>query len=132
MLTELKNRGIAVHLSKNSYDLAATVRAYVQHLRGTASGRGGEEHVLTLTGERARLSRAQAEAVEMKNAVARAELVPAADVERAWGDVLRQVRARILAVPSRLRQSLTLAPADVELIDRELRAALMELGHADD
>jgi len=55
--------------------------------------------------------------------------VPAADVEREWGDVLRQVRARILAVPSRLRQSLTLAPADVELIDRELCEALTELGN---
>lgn len=132
MLTQLKKRGIAVHLGHDAYDLEETVRNYVTHLRGIASGRGGEAETLTLTGERARLARAQAEAVEMKNAVQRGDLVAAADVERAWGDVLRQVRARILAVPSRVRASLSLAPADVALIDRELRAALTELGHADD
>ena len=47
------------------------------------------------------------------------------------GDVLRQVRARILAVPSRLRQSLTLSAVEVDAIDRELREALVELGNGD-
>ncbi|EEW24010.1 hypothetical protein [Rhodobacter ferrooxidans] len=130
-LTDLKKRGIAVHLGHDAYDLEATVRAYVMHLRGIAAGWGSEEQALNLTGERARLSRAQAEAQEMKNAALRAELVPAAEVERAWADTLRQVRARILAVPSRLRQGLHLAPGDVEQIDRELRDALTELANGD-
>ncbi len=132
MLTELKRRGIASSHGRDAWDLDATVTAYVRHLRGTASGRGGEEHVANLTAERARLAKEQADAQALKNAALRGELVPAADVERAWGDVLRQVRARILAVPSRLRQSLTLAPADADLIDRELREALTELGNDND
>lgn len=132
MLTELKKRGIAVHLGLDAYDLAATVGAYVRHLRGTASGRGGEEHVATLTTERARLAKEQADAQALKNAALRGELVSAAEVERTWSDLLRQVRSRILAVPSRLRQSLNLPTAEAELIDRELRTALSELGHADD
>lgn len=131
-LTQLKQRGIAVHLGRNAYDLGATVRQYCAHLRGVASGRGGEEHTASLTAERARLAKEQADAQALKNAALRRELVAAADVERAWGDVLRQVRARILAVPSRVRQSLSLAPGDVELIDRELRAALSELGRGED
>lgn len=66
MLTELKHRGIAVQLGRDSYDLVATVRAYVTHLRGTASGRGGEEQVAALTTERARLAREQADAQALK------------------------------------------------------------------
>jgi phage terminase Nu1 subunit (DNA packaging protein) len=128
MLSELKRRGIARHLGHDAWDLQITVTAYVQHLRGVASGRGTEEATLTLTGERARLARAQAEAVEMKNAQARGELVAAEDVTRAWSDILRTVRSRVLAVPSRLRQSLALDTGTAEGIDRELRAALAELG----
>lgn len=131
-LTDLKKRGIAVHLGHDAYDLEATVRAYVTHLRGIASGRGGEEQTANLTAERARLAKEQADAQALKNAALRRELVPAADVERAWGDVLRQVRARILAVPSRLRQALDLTTADIDVIDRELREALTELGNGDD
>jgi phage terminase Nu1 subunit (DNA packaging protein) len=130
MLTELKRRGIAVHLKHDAYDLEKTVRAYVEHLRGVASGRGGEEHVASLTAERARLAREQADGQALKNAVLRGELVPAADVERAWGDFLRQVRGRLLAVPSRLRAAGELSGAEAEAVDRALRVALAELGQA--
>ena len=128
MLSELKRRGIAVHHGKDAYDLEATVRAYVQHLRATASGRGGEDHVSTLTTERARLAREQADAQALKNGALRGELVSAAEVERAWADELRRVRSRVLAVPSRVRQAVALDVQAADALDRELRSALMELG----
>ncbi|WP_371055733.1 DNA packaging protein [Rhodosalinus sp. K401] len=131
-LSGLVKRGIAVKMGRDAYDLRETVGNYAEHLRGIASGRGGEAETLTLTGERARLARAQAEAVEMKNAVARGELVPAEEVARGWSDTLRRVRSRILAVPSRVRQAVELEPEAVTLIDRELREALTELGQAAD
>lgn len=131
-LADLKKRGIAVHLGHDAYDLKATVLAYVTHLRGIAAGWGTEEQAINLTAERARLAREKADAQALRNATLRRDLVPAVEVGRAWGDVLRQVRARIMAVPSRLRQSLTLSAADADTIDREIRAALTELGHADD
>uniref|UniRef100_A4WNS7 Phage DNA packaging protein Nu1 subunit of terminase-like protein n=1 Tax=Cereibacter sphaeroides (strain ATCC 17025 / ATH 2.4.3) TaxID=349102 RepID=A4WNS7_CERS5 len=130
-LSDLKKRGIAVHRGHDAYDLAATVTAYVVHLRGIAAGRGGEEHTASLTAERARLAKEQADAQALKNGALRGELVAASEVERAWSDTLRKVRSRILAVPSRLRQVVTLAPAEVDALDRELRDALMELGNAD-
>jgi len=133
MVTELKKRGIAVHLGHDAYDLAATVRAYVQHLRGTASGRGGEEHVASLTAERARLAREQADGIAMKNAQARGELLPAAEVARVWSDTLRGLRARLMALPSRLRADLPhLSASDVAQIDREMRDTLSEIGNGDD
>lgn len=131
-LTDLKKRGIAVHLGHDAYDLAATVRAYVQHLRGVASGRGGEEHTANLTAERARLAREQADAVALKNAALRGDLVPAADVTREWAEVLRKVRAGVLAVPSRVRAALPqLTAADVAVLDAEIRATLEGLAHGD-
>lgn len=132
MLSELKKRGIAVHYGRDAFDLAQTVNAYVTHLRGTASGRGGEEQITSLTAERARLAREQADAQAMKNGKLRGELVEAVEVERQWSDILRQVRARILSVSPRLRQVLDLSAADADAVDRELRNALSELAHADD
>ncbi|MGP9789613.1 DNA packaging protein [Roseinatronobacter sp. NSM] len=131
-LSKLKERGIAKHHGRDSYDLAETIRAYVSHLRETASGRGGEDHVNTLTAERARLAKEQADSQAIKNAKLRGELVDASEVERTWGDVLRQVRARIMAVPSRLRADRPeIDRTVIDDMDKALRTALMELGHAD-
>lgn len=131
-LSGLVKRELAVKLGHDSYDLVETVGRYIEHLRGAASGRGGEEQALTLTGERARLARAQADAQELKNAALRGELLPAAEVERDWADTLRGLRSRLLSVPSRVRQALGhMTASDVDAIDRELRGALMELGGAD-
>ena len=133
MLSELKKRGIATHLGKDSYDLVATVKAYVVHLRGTASGRGGEDHVNGLTAERARLAKEQADAQAIKNAKLRGDLVDATEVERAWSDILRQVKARLLAIPARLRAELPEVEASIfHAMDRALRDALTEAAHGDD
>lgn len=132
-LTDLRHRGIAARLGHDAYDLKATVRAYTAHLRGVASARGGEEHVLALTTERARLAKEQADAQAIKNAALRRDLVPAADVTREWAEVLRKVRAGVLAVPSRLRASLPhLAAADLLAVDTELRKTLEGLAHGND
>lgn len=81
--------------------------------------------------ERLRLIREQADHAALKNAALRRDLVPAAEVEREWAGILRQVRSGILAVPSRLRQMLPHLPAaDVEVIDAELRRVLEEMAHA--
>lgn len=132
-LTDLKKRGIAVHLKHDSYDLWATVTAYIAHLRGMAARWGSEAEAEGLTAARARLAREKADEAARRNAVARDELVKAEDVTRAWSDVLRKVRAGVLAVPSRIRSSLPhLTAADMAVIDRETRDTLEGLAHGDD
>lgn len=132
-LTDFHQRGLAVKLGHDAYDLGATVQAYTAHLRGIAAARGGEDHVLALTTERARLAKEQADAMALKNAEKRGELVSAASVASGWSDTLRGVRARLMALPSRLRASLPhLSAADVALIDREIRNTLTELANGDD
>lgn len=132
-LTDFHQRGLAVKLGHDAYDLGATVTAYTAHLRGIAAARGGEDHVLALTTERARLAKEQADAQAMKNAVARGSLIDAGEVTREWAEVLRKVRASMLAVSSRLRASLPhLTAADAAAIDREIRDSLTDLAHGVD
>lgn len=91
---------------------------------------GEEKQTISLTVERARLAKAQADAVELKNATSRRELVPAADVERLWSGEWMQLRSSVLAVSSRLRQRLPhLTATDIEAIDGELRQMLTEFGN---
>lgn len=82
--------------------------------------------------ERARLVKEQADAVALKNQIARRDLVKASEIEREWTAILRRVRAGILAVPTRLRQtSPHLTARDIAALDRELRAVLEELANAE-
>ena len=84
----------------------------------------------SLTTERIRLAKEHADAAEFKNAQLRGELVRATSVEREWSAVLRKVRSGVMAVPSRIRQQLPhLTGHDMEIIDRELRAALEDLSN---
>ncbi|HID29441.1 MAG TPA: hypothetical protein EYP19_05490, partial [Desulfobacterales bacterium] len=76
-LADLKKRGIAIHCGHDSYDLTATTQAYVVHLRGEASGRGTGEQAVSLTNERTRLAKEQADAAAIKNAKMRGDLVDA-------------------------------------------------------
>lgn len=129
---EFADRGLVAKVGRGKYRLIESVQMYTAHLREVASGRGGEEGVLDLTAERARLAKEQADAVSLKNAASRRELVPAVDIERGWTTVCRRVRNAMLAVPSRVRQSLPhLTAYDGSVIDREIRDALSELGNDD-
>jgi phage terminase Nu1 subunit (DNA packaging protein) len=103
---ELATRGIVIKLDAGKYDRAASVRAYCNHLREVAAGRGGEEAQLNLSAEKARLAKEQADGQALKNASLRRELVSAAEVEREWSVVLRGVRSQMLGIPSRLQQRL--------------------------
>jgi phage terminase Nu1 subunit (DNA packaging protein) len=129
---ELHDRGITKKSGRGRYLLTESVQLYTAHLRGVAAGRGGEDGVLDLTVQRARLAKEQADSQALKNATQRNEMVPAIEVERGWTTVCRRVRNAMLAVPSRVRQTLPhLTAYDASVIDREVRDALSELG-ADD
>jgi phage terminase Nu1 subunit (DNA packaging protein) len=77
---------------------------------------------------RARLALAQAELAETKTRALRGSLLEAETVRAEWGKVLTLIRARVLAVPSRLQQVAPhLTVSDIEALDCELREALSEL-----
>jgi phage terminase Nu1 subunit (DNA packaging protein) len=126
---ELHDRGIVKKSARGRYLLLESVQLYTAHLRGVAAGRGGEGGVIDLTVERARLAKEQADGQALKNAIQRGEMVAATEVERGWTTVCRRIRNAMLAVPSRVRQTLPhLTAYDAGVIDREVRDALSELG----
>ena len=101
-VSDLVARGVIPLDGSGRIDLDAGRLAYCAHLRGVAAGRssGGDDD-LDLAAERARLAKAQADAQEMKNAIARAEMVPASQVVRAVSAVIGACRARLLGIPAR-------------------------------
>lgn len=128
-VTEFATRGLIVRKGRNQYALLESLRTYCEHLRGIAAGRGGDANQ-ALASERARLAKEQADNTAMKNSELRRELLSTQLVEREWSDILRTVRSRVLACPSRIRGRLPhLTPHDGQIIDRELRDALSELAN---
>jgi phage terminase Nu1 subunit (DNA packaging protein) len=127
-ISDLTSRGV-IERGKGGYDLRASVRRYAEHLRKALTGRGGEQGAATVARERARLAREQADHVALKNATLRGSMLDAGAVEREWGDVLRGLRAGMLAVPSRCGARLAhLTPHDIAEIDAEVRAVLTLCG----
>lgn len=77
---------------------------------------------------RQRLVLAQAEHAELKNRALKGELLSRGAVVAEWQSILREVRAGVLAAPSRIRSRLPhLTQHDVATIDEVLRAILTDL-----
>lgn len=88
-----------------------------------------EEAIESLFEAQTRKEIALADLREMEVQKRRGELLEADEVAREWADVLRRVRAGVLAVTSRIRARLPhLTTEDGAVIDRELRDALASLG----
>lgn len=127
-ITRLSNRPVR-------YDPAAVIPAYCEHLRNrVAHGKATKAEVAAEhQAERTRLAREQADKLALANAVARRDLIPAGEVEREWSAILREVRAAILAVPTRVEGELPhLTRADVLTVDRAVRDALNAAAGASD
>lgn len=124
--------GVLVQVGRGRFDRDASVRTYCEHLREMAAGRGGAAAVETLSAERARLAKEQADQYALKNAGLRGELLDAKECERKWTDACRCIRSAMLAIPSRVRQQLPhLTRTDAALIDDEIRRALTELANGE-
>jgi phage terminase Nu1 subunit (DNA packaging protein) len=92
--------GVFVRAGKRGFDRDASVRAYGATLRKAATGRRGEGKS-TASEERARLARLQGDALELRNKIARKELIGEAEVEARWSEIVRLTRDAILAAPAR-------------------------------
>ena len=131
---ELARRKIFVRTSPGKFDREASMANYLSHLRRASTGKrgGGAAFSSSADGgpnERVRLAAAQADAVELKNQVARGKLVSAADVESEWGSIVISCRDAIFSAPARIQSELPhLSAFDMTVIDKCLREALTRLG----
>lgn len=122
---DLVSRGILPDApGRGQWDIAACTRAYIAHLREQAAGRAGDGE-LDLVEERARLAKEQADRHEMENAVRRGELLERAHVDAAVIGAFARVRARLLAIPSKLAPQVVQSdePAEAEQM---IRAAVCD------
>lgn len=107
-------------VEKIGRDNFATRRSIVGYLGQRRRGRSDAEW----TAAKTRTAEAQAEKIETANALARGDLVNVADVKAEWASILTDVRAAMLAIPSRLPE---LDRVAVARVDSEIRAALEAL-----
>ena len=81
---ELAKVGIAARAGRGLYQFEESVTRYCEHISRTASQRGGEASLAAMREERIASAKEQADALALKNTVARGEMLPAADVEAGW------------------------------------------------
>ena len=89
--------GIFKRSGRGLYPLAATVRAYIAFIKQNT--RGDAE---SLTAERTRLTRAQADQAEMENKTLTGELIPVAEIETIWTAIVLHVRNGFLNLAGKL------------------------------
>jgi phage terminase Nu1 subunit (DNA packaging protein) len=126
-VAEYAHKGIIVRSGRGVVRLKDSIRAVCHHFREGASRRGTTS---SLTTQRERIASEQADKLAMQNATARREMISAKSVADEWASVLRMVRSRMLATPSRIQQQLGhLSAHDLDIIDREIRDALTDLSN---
>ena len=140
-ITGRRSDGRLPALANGRLDFRAIVKAGVDALAAEQRQAGRASDDLDLNAERARLAKEQADAAAMRNAVSRAELLPAGEVVEAMRQAFGACRARLLAIPAKaaplvagmqsraeVRDILTNAVYEAcdELSDARVEAALAE------
>lgn len=115
----LRQKGVLQSITPRGtafFDTRGAVAAYLRFSR--------RANTSDLESEKLRLATAQAEKIELQNAAARGELIPADVVRHEWVSTAADLRASLLALPSRVASRLGLDRATQAAIDSELREAL--------
>lgn len=131
VLHDLINKGVIERKPRGEYDLDECREAYIHHLRDRAAGRVKVNGAgSSLTDQRARLAKEQADAKEMENEVLRGKLVQIEDVAASLENQLDRVRTKLLAIPSKVAPEAHAAPDPKEardIIENTIVDALNEL-----
>lgn len=99
---QLTSEGVLPRAERGRYELAAVVQAYVRFLRDRALPGSSEAAADDFHKARARRTAAEASLAEMRAAEAQGELIPADDVRAVLVSVVARVRAKLLALPTKL------------------------------
>ena len=99
---QLTKDGVLPRAERGRYELAPVVQSYVGYLRDRALPGADEAASDAFHRARARRMTAEANLSEMRDAEARGELIPAADVRAVLSSMIVRVRAKLLSIPPRL------------------------------
>lgn len=124
-IRSLATDGVLRRVDSATYAISQAVPAYIGRLRdirGKQSA-GDAEHKV----ERTRVAKAQADKIELENAVRRGEMIPVSDVRREWLTIATDLRSALLAIPLRVSARMGLSREASATLDTEIRQALEDL-----
>ena len=128
-VNQLVNMGVIPRKERGRYELVPVVRSYVRYLRERAikgDVQGGDDYAT----HRARLTKAKADMAEMEREQMAARLLPYNDVEKAWCDVVANMRSKMLAIPTNAAADTQAASTLIEakqILKERVNDALQEL-----
>lgn len=95
----LATQGVLPKSERGRYELVPVVQAYIRYLRErTVTADAGRDDVATL---KARIIKAKTRLAEAEADQLDGSLLPRIAVEAAWGKIITNMRARLLALPSK-------------------------------
>ncbi len=115
-VSDMERRGVIEKTGRGTWRLKQSVQRAVTHLRAVAAGRNSGEAGLDLSTERALLARAQREAVEMNNEVARGNLMPREDVTSLFGRAFGAMVKELETLGDRIERDMRVGGEVVEYI----------------
>jgi hypothetical protein len=95
---QLAEEGHVPKPEKGQVDLMPAIREYIGYLQERLRGSGS----LSLTDERTRLTKIQADRKEIELLKARGELIPVQDALKVWGAIVMAMKTKIQAAPRKL------------------------------
>jgi len=119
---QLVKEGILPRPAKGLYEPVSCVHAYIDYLKKQIAGSGE----ISLTDERTRLIKCQADLAEIELAKAKGELIPSKRAMTLWGEVVQAVRQRLLGLPTRLAPVLASAKS-IPQVKEKLEESIYEV-----
>lgn len=120
-VSALAREGVLPRTPDKLFPLKAAVRSYADHARAGATGRRVDSD---MAAEKLRAAKATAEKLEIQNAKSRGDLLDGKQVANEWRGIITDLRAAVLAVPSRVAGRMGLDRATTAALDTEIRDAM--------
>lgn len=114
---KLAKDGVIPKAERGKYDLIGCVQAYIRYLQNNSLDNGNFD----LRGERARLTKEQADGQNLKNSIARKEVAPISVLEFAMSNLATQISAVLGSLPLKIKKkNPNLSGKEIEEIRREI------------
>lgn len=129
---QLAKEGVIPRLTKGQYPLVESIQGYIQYLQAMAHGRSDSE-----TGygsQRTKLTKLKAEIQEIQLRRMKNELVPINQVIEVWGNVVTNMRSKMLSIPAKIAPRMRATKSNAEaqtIIKKNIEQALAELAEAE-
>lgn len=110
----------------DSDEMRDIVKSIIAHLRKQIEEKEQKNDKNNYFAEKTRLTSAQADKIELENAVRQGELLEASQCEKVWAGLIGNSRARLLGIPSKLAPELAITN-DPIAVENRLKSAIYEV-----